>query len=67
MAEAAGPGGMAVKSPCIGVCRLSAASICVGCWRTVDEIARWSTASDGERRRILTRVALRRADGPPAG
>jgi hypothetical protein len=33
---------------------------CLGCYRTLDEIIRWSNASDDERREILAAVAQRR-------
>ncbi len=50
-----------VASPCINVCRMDAANaLCVGCYRTLDEITRWSRASDDERRAILAAVARRR-------
>jgi predicted Fe-S protein YdhL (DUF1289 family) len=39
--------------------------LCVGCYRTLDEIVRWSTASDDDKREILTAVAQRRADLAP--
>lgn len=51
-----------VPSPCISVCRMDAATgLCEGCWRTLDEIARWSTASDDDKRGIWDEL-LRRAD-----
>jgi predicted Fe-S protein YdhL (DUF1289 family) len=37
-------------TPCIGICRLDARGYCLGCRRTGDEIARWRTMSDAERR-----------------
>lgn len=50
-----------VPSPCINVCRMDAASgLCLGCFRTLDEIAGWSRADDGERLSILAAVARRR-------
>ena len=50
-----------VESPCISVCRMDAASgYCEGCWRTLDEIARWGGASDAERLEILDRLRERR-------
>ncbi|HMV53947.1 MAG TPA: DUF1289 domain-containing protein [Rhodocyclaceae bacterium] len=52
----------AVASPCIGVCRMSAASgLCEGCQRTLDEIAAWGQSSDVQKLAILARVAERRA------
>jgi predicted Fe-S protein YdhL (DUF1289 family) len=54
-----------VLSPCIGVCRLDEATgLCIGCARTLGEIARWPDASDAQKRRILTAAALRRRGMP---
>lgn len=38
----------AVRSPCTGVCQVKNQS-CVGCGRTRDQIARWTSMSDSER------------------
>ena len=56
-------------SPCIEVCRLNERTgLCEGCWRSLDEISAWRSASESDRRAILRRVAERRAldDAPPA-
>lgn len=45
-----------ILSPCIGVCVLGADGFCEGCYRDVDEIARWSTLSDAERLTIMNYV-----------
>lgn len=51
-----------VTSPCVNICRMDARSgLCIGCARTLDEIARWSQASMDERRRILALLPERRA------
>lgn len=51
-----------VASPCISVCRMDAASgLCVGCLRTIDEIAAWSVLDDDERRGVLAAIGQRRA------
>jgi predicted Fe-S protein YdhL (DUF1289 family) len=42
-----------VRSPCVNVCALDDADICVGCQRTVSEITRWSRMSNDERRAVL--------------
>lgn len=40
-------------SPCIGVCQLDDAErLCVGCGRTVDEIARWLQLDEVEREKV---------------
>lgn len=51
---------MSVASPCTNVCRIERRSgWCEGCRRTVDEIMRWPTASDAERRAILADLPTR--------
>lgn len=55
-----------VASPCIGVCRLDAAgALCLGCARTLGEIAEWSRAGETRRRQIVQLAAQRRAALPP--
>jgi hypothetical protein len=44
---------VAVPSPCINICRLDAQGLCIGCRRTLNEIAEWSAASDARRLEIL--------------
>jgi uncharacterized protein len=54
-----------VPSPCISVCRMDAASgLCEGCYRTLDEIARWSSASEDEKLAIWDQL-LQRAHADP--
>jgi predicted Fe-S protein YdhL (DUF1289 family) len=48
-----------VPSPCVDICRLDAQGLCVGCRRTIDEIAEWSRASEARRREILRELELR--------
>lgn len=56
----------AVPSPCINVCRMEPVSgLCEGCYRTLDEIARWGATDDDDKRAILARIALRRAAPDP--
>ena len=62
-----------VASPCNKVCILdSGTQLCIGCFRTIDEIAGWGALTDGERAAILAELPARRArfDGgmaPPGG
>lgn len=46
----------AILSPCTGICRLDARGLCEGCLRTGDEIARWRSMSDGERRQLMDSI-----------
>lgn len=50
------------QSPCIGVCTLNRSGTCVGCGRTLDEIAQWPAAGDGRRQAILQAARERRAE-----
>ncbi len=49
-----------VASPCVSVCALDDADICIGCQRNVDEITRWSRMDNRERRQVLS-LCLERA------
>jgi uncharacterized protein len=51
-----------VESPCINVCTLNAQRVCIGCGRTIDEIASWSRLSDEERRTVCEQAAQRKQD-----
>ncbi|MFI5447491.1 YbaK/EbsC family protein [Polaromonas sp. UC242_47] len=51
-----------IPSPCISICRMSSASgLCEGCFRTRDEIAAWSQASDGGKRAVWDLIEQRMA------
>ena len=57
---------MSVPSPCVSICKMSpemakragcttlvgSGGICVGCFRSMDEIMMWGTASDAEKRAV---------------
>ncbi|MBL3557417.1 MULTISPECIES: DUF1289 domain-containing protein [Marinobacter] len=48
-----------VRSPCVSICALDDNDTCVGCHRTGEEITRWSSMSNEERREVLQKVAER--------
>lgn len=51
-----------VASPCVSVCHMDPrTALCVGCRRTIDEIARWSGLSDDGKRAILALLPARMA------
>ena len=52
-----------MKSPCVKVCQMDPGrNLCLGCKRTLDEIARWGTMSDAERERVMAELARRSSD-----
>jgi predicted Fe-S protein YdhL (DUF1289 family) len=56
-----------IPSPCISVCVMDAASgVCIGCLRTLDEIAAWSVLDADAKRGVLAAIAQRRARLAPA-
>ncbi|PZX13803.1 hypothetical protein LX81_03138 [Palleronia aestuarii] len=49
-----------VESPCIKICVVHPEErLCIGCLRSLDEIARWSSLSSSERKRILVELPSR--------
>jgi uncharacterized protein len=51
-----------IESPCTKICTLDARSgLCLGCGRTIDEIARWAVMSADDRARIMAELPARRA------
>jgi uncharacterized protein len=51
-----------IESPCIKVCTLEASSgRCLGCGRTIEEIARWTGMSDAQRARVMAELPARLA------
>lgn len=49
-----------VDSPCVKICVIDDGGLCVGCARTLDEIAGWGTYSQAQRRAIMGALAHRR-------
>ena len=50
-----------IATPCIHICRIDETSgICIGCGRTLAEIAGWAGMSDHERQTIIDDLAQRR-------
>jgi predicted Fe-S protein YdhL (DUF1289 family) len=50
----------AVESPCVKVCLLHPQSgLCIGCYRTAEEIAAWSTMTPETRRAVMAALPAR--------
>jgi predicted Fe-S protein YdhL (DUF1289 family) len=55
-----------VPSPCKNICVMHAPSgVCVGCGRTLDEIAAWSGLDDAAKRAVWALLPARLATLPP--
>ena len=53
-----------LASPCVNICKVED-DVCIGCGRTLDEIANWTSMSNEERKQINERVShnLQRQEG----
>ena len=50
-----------LETPCINVCLLDGETgLCLGCGRTIDEIARWTAMSECERRAVMRELQARK-------
>lgn len=50
----------AIASPCTGMCRVGPeGELCLGCFRTVDEVCAWKHMLEEERAAIMAKLSLR--------
>ena len=57
----------AIVTPCVKVCIVDGeSSLCLGCLRTLQEIAQWSRLEDNERAAIMADLPGRRSRVDPA-
>ncbi len=49
-----------ISTPCINICVMDR-KLCIGCGRTLDEIASWGTMSEAERRGVIALLPWRLA------
>lgn len=51
-----------IATPCVNVCIVDGESgLCLGCHRTLAEVARWASFSDAERVAVMAGLAERRS------
>lgn len=51
---------MIISTPCTKVCTMDARSgLCIGCGRTLDEVARWGAMEESERTAIMKTLPAR--------
>ncbi|VUD69119.1 hypothetical protein TDB9533_04485 [Thalassocella blandensis] len=49
-----------IASPCVRNCCLDENDVCLGCFRHLDDIIRWSQASSEQKREIIAQAQQRR-------
>ena len=50
-----------IESPCMGNCCLNEKDICLGCYRSLEEITSWAMADNNTRLQYLENTAERKA------
>ncbi len=54
------------SSPCTGICQIDPArGLCIGCWRSLDEIAAWGAMTEDQRRAVMAELPARGARSEP--
>jgi uncharacterized protein len=54
------PGQLSLETPCVNICLLdNETGLCLGCGRTIAEIAGWAGMSDAERRAVMATLPER--------
>lgn len=48
-----------IKSPCVSICCLDDDDICLGCYRSCDEICQWGSMDNEARKEVMKKVAER--------
>ncbi len=52
-----------IESPCISICEMdSSTDLCIGCYRTRNEIAFWGGSSNAEKLAVLDHIRARRVE-----
>mgnify|MGYP005989465773 FL=1 len=51
-----------VKSPCIAVCALDENDVCIGCYRTGQEITDWGEMDNEQKTDVMKNVAKRESE-----
>jgi len=50
-----------VPSPCVGICCPDGNDICMGCFRSTEEISKWWDMTNDEKRKLIEEIKVRAA------
>jgi predicted Fe-S protein YdhL (DUF1289 family) len=51
-----------IKSPCQLICTYDEDHVCVGCYRSAEEVNRWDSYSEDQKREVLDNTIKRRQE-----
>ena len=50
-----------VPSPCTGLCKVNDEDICIGCFRSLDEIVQWGSQTNVWRKQVIEKSKQRQS------
>jgi hypothetical protein len=56
-----------IKSPCQLICTYDTDNVCVGCYRSAEEIANWDSYSEEKKIKVMENIAKRREEKGAGG
>lgn len=51
-----------ISSPCVRNCCLDEADVCLGCFRSIEEILQWSAATEQQKQAVVERAVTRKQE-----
>tara|TARA_B110000008_G_scaffold68961_1_gene69804 strand:- start:179 stop:355 length:177 start_codon:yes stop_codon:yes gene_type:complete len=46
-------------SPCVGICQYNEEDLCIGCFRTSEEISQWFNMTTKEKKKVISLLPAR--------
>lgn len=56
-----------IKSPCQLICTYDTDNVCVGCYRSAEEVANWDSYSEEKKIKVMENIAKRREEKGAGG
>lgn len=51
-----------VKSPCQLICTYDDDRVCIGCYRSIEEVAKWDSLTNDEKQKVIENTQKRRQE-----
>lgn len=56
-----------IKSPCQLICTYDTDNVCIGCYRSAEEVANWDSYSEEKKIKVMENIAKRRDEKGAGG
>lgn len=50
------------KSPCQLICTMDEDKVCIGCYRSAEEVAKWDSYTEEQKQQVITNTNQRRTE-----